>query len=843
MSQKINIGILFSAANRTGNVFSRVNGQVNKLESRVQNFNNKVNSLFSIGNMIGVGAGLGFLKLGADMEQTNVAFKVMLGSADKASKVLKKLNDFSNVTPFQNKEVIQAGRNLIAFGVEADNITAVMQRVGDVASGVKMPFTELAEIYGKIKVGNTAYNEDLNQLAGRGIPIFTELAKVMNVPATEIKKLSSEGKITFDEIDQAFKNMTSGTGQYAGMMAEMAKTAGGAWSTSLGKLLDGVTKLSVSIMPVVTDILNGFIPIVDKFNEFSQAHPELMKNILLVAGGLLGLNVAGKVFGVMRAGALVAASGILQPVSAIGRFTRATKLMSAALKAGRLGTYSALIRRYGVAGRFAAAGIWIKNKALAASKLGFAGLLGNLTGAIAKTWAWTAAMLANPITWVVAGIAALVVGVALAWKHFDKFRGVVVGAWEGIKKFGEIIFDTVIGAIQNLLSGIGKIGKAISLAIDWKFDEAWKVGMEGAKEIGSGLINTTPVGVIVETVKRRDEIYEAASAGYKKGVNIDTSNFLNFGGDKKQEPISASDISMFGIKADMTNPWSELNKTQSYLSPDLHGELNNNKNSSIPPGLFDDPYLNQNSTIPPDIFAEANKYVQKPSAAPTDLYADILRVNSIESGQANISANVNYSQKPLAPTDLYADVNYNQKPLAPTDLFANVNYSQKPLAPTELLANVKNNQKPLKATDLWANIKYNRKPLTPAELLVSIKYDQKPLSPTDLLASTANKTEIGDSISNKQEYYSYKNEVDNSQIEQLTRNITQNISNNRVANNNTNSNQSRIEINYQPQIHISAEMTRENQENLMDILNLQKDELMKIVKEELRKDRRLNYAG
>jgi tape measure domain-containing protein len=617
MAQSINIGIIFNANNRTGNVLSSINGQVNRLESRVQNFNSKVNSLFSIGNMMGVGAGLGFLKLGADMEQTNVAFKVMLGSADEATKVLNKLNNFSNVTPFQNKEVIQAGRNLIAFGIEADKVESVMQRVGDVASGVKMPFTELSEIYGKIKVGNTAYNEDLNQLAGRGIPIFTELAKVMKVPEDQIKKLSSEGKITFREIDQAFINMTSAGGKYAGMMDEMSKTGAGAWSTAVGKLTDGVTKLSVSIMPVMTDMLTGVIPIIDKVNELTQAHPELFKNILMVGGGLMGLNVAGKVFGVIQAGALVASSGILQPIAGISKIMKVTHLLNMSLAAGKMETYSALIQRYGMAGRIAAGGIWLKNQAVTFGT--FIGKLFNaetrkatllqlwngmvskaqaawtwalsvaqkvaagatwlwnralsaskfsLTGVIASTWAWTAALLANPITWIVAAILALVAGIALAWKHFDWFRGGIVGAWEAVKKFGQILWESIINPIKLMIAGVGKLIDAFGLLKKGEWKAAGATLKSGFGDIGKGMVQSTPVGVAMNVVKRSDEMGEAWNTGYQRGKDIDTSNFLSFGNmfnRGQEQPVSANDMQVPVIN--MTPTW--LPETTNFNQPNI----------------------------------------------------------------------------------------------------------------------------------------------------------------------------------------------------------------------------------------------------------------------------------
>ena len=88
----------------------------------------------------------------------------------------------------------------------------------------------MTEIYGKARVQGTLFSQDLNRLAGRGIPIFTELAKVMGVGVDEIKKLASEGKVGFSDLEQVFKNLTGQGGQFANLMSEQSDTLAGKWS-------------------------------------------------------------------------------------------------------------------------------------------------------------------------------------------------------------------------------------------------------------------------------------------------------------------------------------------------------------------------------------------------------------------------------------------------------------------------------------------------------------------------------------------------------------------------------------------------------------------------------------
>ena len=60
--------------------------------------------------------------------------------------------------------------------------------------------------------------------------------------------------------------------------------------------------------------------------------------------------------------------------------------------------------------------------------------------AAATTWAWTAALLANPLVWIVVGIMALIAALVLAYMKIGWFRDAVDAAWSGVKTaFGWII--------------------------------------------------------------------------------------------------------------------------------------------------------------------------------------------------------------------------------------------------------------------------------------------------------------------------------------------------------------------------------------------------------------------
>ena len=219
------------------------------------------------------------IKKAADFEQLNVSFTTFLGSADKAKKVLGDLEKFSIVTPFTIDQVNQAGKALLAFGIESDKLTDTLKAVGDVSAATGKDFNELAVIFGKAKTQGTLFAEDINQLTEAGIPIIGEFAKQLGVSESQVKKLGSEGKIRFENLEQAFRDMTGEGGQFFDLMEKQSKTFSGRISTLQGNLSLLARAIGERLLPLLG-------PIVDKLNKF-VSDAEGMRSVKKVVDGVI----------------------------------------------------------------------------------------------------------------------------------------------------------------------------------------------------------------------------------------------------------------------------------------------------------------------------------------------------------------------------------------------------------------------------------------------------------------------------------------------------------------------------------------------------------------------------
>ena len=238
--------------------------------------NNTANNVSKLGNILkGAAAAFGGIAIGqsiidfgknaiqaaSDFQTLQISFTQFLGSSEKAKTVLADLQQFSAATPFTGEEVQNAGRALLAFGEQNKNLIPVLERIGDISAGTGKNFNELALIYGKARAANFIQGEELNQLAEAGIPIYEAFAKVLNTSSDNIKKLGSEGQITFKDLEKAFKLLTQENNglsvSYAGLTEQLGQSFAGRVST----LKDNFDKVARSVgeglLPVFEILIDG----------------------------------------------------------------------------------------------------------------------------------------------------------------------------------------------------------------------------------------------------------------------------------------------------------------------------------------------------------------------------------------------------------------------------------------------------------------------------------------------------------------------------------------------------------------------------------------------------------
>lgn len=262
------------------------------------------------------------------MQQLQVALSTILQDKSKADQLIADIVQFAAKTPFNLDDVATGAKQLLAYGSSADNVVNELSMLGDVASGLQIPIGQLIYLYGTLRTQGRAMTVDIRQFAGRGIPIYEELAKVLGVSKDQVGELVKEGKVGFKEVEQAFKNMTSEGGKFANLMESSA----GTWPQRLSNIED-------TLFQKMNEFGNKYKEVFEFGIGTAEDLVESLDDVLSVMGGLIAA------YGTYKAALITAAVaqkavGFVESIRLIGMYRKELGLATAAQQAFNLATKS-----------------------------------------------------------------------------------------------------------------------------------------------------------------------------------------------------------------------------------------------------------------------------------------------------------------------------------------------------------------------------------------------------------------------------------------------------------------------------------------------------------------------
>ncbi len=363
------------------------------------------------------------------MEQAQIGFTTMLGSAEKANAFLEQMADFAAKTPFEFPDLLESAKRMLAMGFAAGDILPTIEAVGNAAAGLGLGREGINRItlaLGQMQAKSKVTGEEMRQLTEAGVPAWQMLAEAMGVSTAEVMKMSEKGLIP---ANKAIQILTDGMNKrFPDMMKNMENTWQGVtstikdvWRMTIGaltsNLFKGLTTWLQGVRNWATDFYDTFrryglnAALVKGFgSEFASA-------VNFIASAIrLAISYLKWWYGILRenwAMVKIVASTLLIYAAATKTAATATWLFNAASLAlkGQLVAKIPLLSLVSTA-----MGIYRVQMSLAASQ----GVV--LTGVLARLrialYAVQAAM--GPIGWILLAVSGLLAGGMSLWGKYTQ---------------------------------------------------------------------------------------------------------------------------------------------------------------------------------------------------------------------------------------------------------------------------------------------------------------------------------------------------------------------------------------------------------------------------------------
>ena len=304
-----------SAASRASN-FS---GIEQKMLSAAQSAGRKAGDALSVGIKAGAAAGVAALgtsiKLGMDrltaIDDAQGKLRALGHDARSTATIMDSALASVKGTAFGLGDAATISASAVAAGIKpGQDLTKYLKSTADAATIAGTSLSDMGRIFNQVQTGQTAYTDDLNQLADRGLPIYQWVAKEMKISATEVKKYAEKGKIDskifFDAIQRnisgaalesgktvrgSFENTKAALGRFGAALNEPSFKRAPATFGAITRALDDATPAAGRMAKSFdAKVFDDFIPKAQKAWQELKANPEVRSSLTEVSQVFVSLG-------------------------------------------------------------------------------------------------------------------------------------------------------------------------------------------------------------------------------------------------------------------------------------------------------------------------------------------------------------------------------------------------------------------------------------------------------------------------------------------------------------------------------------------------------------------------
>ena len=382
----------------------------------------------------------GVVDTASEFERYRSVLETIEGSSEKARQSMAWVSEFATKTPYELSEVNEAFVKLKSYGLDPIK-DGLLTTLGDTSAGMGKPLMQAVEAIADAMTGQNQRLKDFG-----------------------INASAQGNRIIYEYTDKSGRQMRAMADK--NNREQIRATLQTIWNEKYGGAMD---KLSGTFAGMMSNLS-------DNWERFK----------LMIADSGVFDYLKNKLSGLLEKIDAMAKDGSLQKLAeTIGK-----NLVTAFEKAWEFGTklyekFNEINNYLGGFGNTMLVVAAILSLPLVAAFVNVAWAVGSLAvaliGALPAIWGFTAALLANPLTWIIGLVAAFAGLVYVIWRN-----------WDGIGAYFSRLWDEVSGA----------------------FAEAWELIKElcasAFEALGSLFLNFTPVGWMIQSM--------TAVWGYLKGV-------------------------------------------------------------------------------------------------------------------------------------------------------------------------------------------------------------------------------------------------------------------------------------------------------------------------------------
>ncbi|MBQ9570399.1 MAG: tape measure protein [Prevotella sp.] len=210
------------------------------------------------------------IEVRGEMESLRISFETLAGEG-LGKKLYEDIKQFSVSTTMMMSDLAKGAQTLLRFNMEAEKIMPILRQIGDISMGDAQNFNSLTLAFAQMSSTGKLMGQDLLQMINAGFNPLVVISEKTGKSISKLKDEMSQGKITVEMVEEAFRSATSEGGKFNGMLEKQSKGIKGAVSNLQGAYQDMLNDIGEKQQGLLVEGIGLATNLVKNYEQVGQA--------------------------------------------------------------------------------------------------------------------------------------------------------------------------------------------------------------------------------------------------------------------------------------------------------------------------------------------------------------------------------------------------------------------------------------------------------------------------------------------------------------------------------------------------------------------------------------------
>ena len=271
------------------------------------------------------------VRVRGEFQKADTAIRTMLGSKEKADELMSQVRDYAKISPLEFGDITKATQTMLSFDVEAAKVPGYIKAIGDISMGESGKFQQLSLAFSQMSATGKLMGQDLLQMINAGFNPLAVIAEKTGKSIAQLKDEMSKGKISAQQVQQAFIDATSAGGKFFNMSENAAKIIEGQMSMLSDAVDAAFNEVGTKSEGIITGAISGVTKLVENYEAVAKAIGLLIANYGVYKTAVITVTAVEQAHGIAAAAAAAKTSILKVAQDALNKSMLANPYVAAAV--------------------------------------------------------------------------------------------------------------------------------------------------------------------------------------------------------------------------------------------------------------------------------------------------------------------------------------------------------------------------------------------------------------------------------------------------------------------------------------------------------------------------------